>query len=175
MNPRSPRRRRNIRALARASSPHGFLATTLTGEAGPKYIFNILEVSQTSGVRVLTREGRPGAFTSTSPGQGDSARVKDGMSQGKTEGLPSASTGRMAVYYGTLADRPAAFARRATTAIRRLEKVVPACRVQHQGTVRAGTGLESTRRCSQAGGGEGSLLYADGTRSEVVTIRPQEW
>ena len=153
----------------------------LTGEAIPKSLLTITDVSQTIRVRVLTREGKTvGPFTFEFDRDNEVARVfKDGLEKGKTEWLifREFPKGKWLVYFGYLSAKTCGI-REARYSIdsEALDKVVPLppCNLKEPYAAAPKGYVDYASLPRRPGVAKVQLLYADGTRSEVVTIRPEE-
>jgi hypothetical protein len=154
--------------------------TAVTGEAVPKSLFNISDVSQTFRVRVMTPEGKTaGPFTFHFDRDKEVVRgFKDRIEGAKTEWLAFREfpKGKWLVYWNLWSKACGIREARYSIDSDALDKVMPLppCNLKDPYAPAPSTYVSYASLPRKPGVAKVQILYADGTRSEVVTLRPEE-
>jgi len=153
--------------------------TAVTGESIPKSLFTITDASQTIRVRLLTKDGKTlGPFTFAFDRDKEVVNVfKSGLEDGKSEWVSFREwpAGRWLIYFGYLTSKRCGIREvRYSIDSDALDQVMrfPACNSREPYAAAPSDFDDILELKRKPGTVKVEILYADGTKSEVVTLRP---
>ena len=153
--------------------------TALTGEKIPKSLINISDVSQTFRVRIVSREGRTlGPFTFVFDRDKELVKTyKEGLEAGKSAWLDFREypKGRWLIYFGYFTSKRCGIQEvRYSIDSDALDRVMrfPACNLKNPSEAAPRDFDDVVELKRKPGAVKVQVLYADGTKSDVVTLQP---